>query len=279
MDAKKVSSNIITQSEEDKTIRKGPWSCDEDSKLVNYIAIHGEGGWEALARNAGLRRTGKSCRLRWLNYLNPNVRRGNITPQEQLRIIELHLSYGNRWTEIAKRLPGRTDNEIKNYWRTTIKKQATQLKCDVNSKEFLDIMCCIWLPSIIEKANSETQSNSNCQKLMTDSEVHQTGFGMVEMNCRANMLGFSSEPMDNLSPMYSPFSHDFEGIDDIQASMHGGDDYWLGYEDSFTTLLDEDDLWHAQQQQSPTRRAGSLLLGFIIVDQHWAHNINNTLFD
>ncbi|ONK68572.1 uncharacterized protein A4U43_C05F13470 [Asparagus officinalis] len=71
-------------------------------------------------------RTGKSCRLRWLNYLRPDVRRGNITPEEQLLIMELHSRWGNRWSKIARQLPGRTDNEIKNYWRTRIQKKAKQ---------------------------------------------------------------------------------------------------------------------------------------------------------
>jgi myb proto-oncogene protein len=101
--------------------------------------------------HAGLKRTGKSCRLRWLNYLRPDLRRGNITPQEQLLILELHSRWGNRWSKIAQHLPGRTDNEIKNYWRTRVQKHAKQLKCDVNSQQFKDVMRYLWMPRLVER--------------------------------------------------------------------------------------------------------------------------------
>jgi transcription factor MYB, plant len=117
------------QEEEQLELRRGPWTVDEDLTLVNYIADHGDGRWNSLARaagklataisapaghhpsphlfhpwlidralraHAGLKRTGKSCRLRWLNYLRPDVKRGNFTADEQLLILDLHTRWGNR---------------------------------------------------------------------------------------------------------------------------------------------------------------------------------------
>ncbi|XP_073276431.1 transcription factor MYB78-like [Primulina huaijiensis] len=147
----KVSINDSGSDEELMELRRGPWTVEEDFILINYIAHHGDGRWNSLARSAGLKRTGKSCRLRWLNYLRPEVRRGNITLEEQLLILELHSRWGNRWSKIAQHLPGRTDNEIKNYWRTRVQKHAKQLKCDVNSKQFKDTMRYLWMPRLIER--------------------------------------------------------------------------------------------------------------------------------
>ncbi|KAI6702622.1 hypothetical protein NL676_011758 [Syzygium grande] len=104
-------------------LHRGPWTPREDSLLVDYIQAHGEGHWRSLPKKAGLLRCGKSCRLRWMNYLRPDIKRGNITPDEDDLIVRLHSLLGNRWSLIAGRLPGRTDNEIKNYWNTHLSKK------------------------------------------------------------------------------------------------------------------------------------------------------------
>ncbi|KAF3531401.1 hypothetical protein DY000_02036537, partial [Brassica cretica] len=108
--------------EKDHT-NKGAWTKEEDDKLVSYIKSHGEGCWRSLPRSAGLLRCGKSCRLRWINYLRPDLKRGNFTLEEDDLIIKLHSLLGNKWSLIATRLPGRTDNEIKNYWNTHVKRK------------------------------------------------------------------------------------------------------------------------------------------------------------
>ncbi|KAJ4744338.1 MYB transcription factor [Rhynchospora pubera] len=102
---------------------KGAWTKEEDDRLVAYIRAHGEGCWRSLPKAAGLLRCGKSCRLRWINYLRPDLKRGNFTEDEDELIIKLHSLLGNKWSLIAGRLPGRTDNEIKNYWNTHIRRK------------------------------------------------------------------------------------------------------------------------------------------------------------
>ncbi|KAL9229861.1 hypothetical protein vseg_005282 [Gypsophila vaccaria] len=105
-------------------VKKGPWSPEEDAKLKSYIHKNGTGGnWIALPQKIGLKRCGKSCRLRWLNYLRPDIRHGGFTEEEENIICNLYINIGSRWSIIAAQLPGRTDNDIKNYWNTRLKKK------------------------------------------------------------------------------------------------------------------------------------------------------------
>ncbi|KAL3629543.1 hypothetical protein CASFOL_026765 [Castilleja foliolosa] len=110
------------------SVKKGPWSPEEDAKLKEFINKFGTGGnWISLPQKAGLKRCGKSCRLRWLNYLRPNIKHGEFSDEEDATICTLYATIGSRWSIIAAQLPGRTDNDIKNYWNTKLKKKLMGL--------------------------------------------------------------------------------------------------------------------------------------------------------
>ncbi|KAL3504741.1 hypothetical protein ACH5RR_034582 [Cinchona calisaya] len=133
-------------------LKKGPWTPEEDQKLIDYIQKHGHGSWRALPKLAGLNRCGKSCRLRWTNYLRPDIKRGKFSQEEEQKILHLHSILGNKWSAIATHLPGRTDNEIKNFWNTHLKKKLIQMGYDpMTHRPRTDLFSS--LPNLIALAN------------------------------------------------------------------------------------------------------------------------------
>lgn len=103
--------------------KKGPWDSVENRKLVNFMLTNTPCCWNDVPKLAGLQRCGKSCRLRWNNYLRPGVKCDLLTEQEEKLLFDLHSQLGNRWSKIAESFPGRTDNHLKNHWNTHIKKK------------------------------------------------------------------------------------------------------------------------------------------------------------
>ncbi|KAM0884935.1 hypothetical protein ACQ4PT_030673 [Festuca glaucescens] len=105
-------------------VKRGPWSPEEDDALRDYMRRYGNtGSWITLPQRAGLRRCGKSCRLRWLNYLRPDIRHGGFTDEEDALIYSLYSQIGSKWSLIASKLERRTDNDVKNHWNTKLKKR------------------------------------------------------------------------------------------------------------------------------------------------------------
>ncbi|KAK7243738.1 hypothetical protein RIF29_38549 [Crotalaria pallida] len=149
-------------------IKRGLWSPEEDEKLLKYITTHGHKSWSSVPKFAGLQRCGKSCRLRWINYLRPDLKRGSFTDEEEQIIIDVHRILGNRWAQIAKHLPGRTDNEVKNFWNSCIKKKLISQGLDPQTHNLLSSRrrnssaCTTTISKIYQNSNSIINISSQC---------------------------------------------------------------------------------------------------------------------
>lgn len=221
---------MVTVKEEET--RKGPWTEKEDLQLVCFVGLF------------GLNRTGKSCRLRWVNYLHPGLKRGRMSPQEERLILELHARWGNRWSRIARKLPGRTDNEIKNYWRTHMRKKAQERKRNALSPSSSSSTLTFNSPSLSEPPITEVgleqhelNSASGCCCMtpgFVESEVGVKGYSMdqiwneiaspqavsglsLEEYCKNEIWDTSWPPMP--SPMWEYSSESLWKIDDEQFKM------------------------------------------------------------
>ncbi|XVF14259.1 hypothetical protein REPUB_Repub09cG0043100 [Reevesia pubescens] len=157
-------------------VKKGPWTPEEDIILVSYIQEHGPGNWRAVPTNTGLLRCSKSCRLRWTNYLRPGIKRGNFTEHEEKMIIHLQALLGNRWAAIASYLPQRTDNDIKNYWNTHLKKKLKKLQ------------------------GSEGYSRDGLSSSSTKTSSHQISRGQWERSLQIDIHMAKQALSDALSP-------------------------------------------------------------------------------
>ncbi|KAL4639094.1 hypothetical protein ACB092_03G193500 [Castanea dentata] len=146
--------------EAENQYKKGLWTEEEDQILLEHIRVHGRGKWNRIPKLTGLKRCGKSCRLRWLNYLSPNVKRGGFSEEEEDLIIRLHNLLGNRWSLIAGRVPGRTDNQVKNHWNTHLCKKLGLKKQNrkvvgTSKKHFTQL----------EQTNNTLSSNSDAKAM------------------------------------------------------------------------------------------------------------------
>ncbi|CAN8253039.1 unnamed protein product [Cochlearia groenlandica] len=173
-------------------VKKGPWSPEEDVKLKDYINKYGTGSnWIALPQKIGLKRCGKSCRLRWLNYLRPNIKHGGFSEEEDSIILSLYISIGSRWSIIAAQLPGRTDNDIKNYWNTKLKKKLLGRQKQMNRQD-----------SITDsRENNIIKSPQN----LSNSALERLQLHMQLQNVQNPFSSFYNNP--NLWPKVHPFLH------------------------------------------------------------------------
>ncbi|KAK3158574.1 hypothetical protein QOZ80_2AG0138940 [Eleusine coracana subsp. coracana] len=159
--------------------RKGLWSPEEDQKLRDYIIHYGHGCWSALPAKAGLNRNGKSCRLRWINYLRPGLKHGMFSQEEEETVMSLHAALGNKWSRIARHLPGRTDNEVKNYWNSYLKKRVEGKEAGPRT------------PAPTETTNSAADSD--------DSQCVKPGDGGAAPEPPSSDSAGSSEPRESSS--------------------------------------------------------------------------------
>mmetsp|Transcript_2922 Transcript_2922/g.4287 ORF Transcript_2922/g.4287 Transcript_2922/m.4287 type:complete len:419 (+) Transcript_2922:47-1303(+) len=154
----------------DPSIKKGPWTPIEDELIFKGITLYGEGKWSKVAKDIP-GRLGKQCRERWMNHLDPKIRKDPFTEEEDELIIELHAIYGTQWTKIRKDLPGRTDNAIKNRFYSHLKKKTKTVTPRDNKRASSKPRVRKQNPAKKRKVNNEIQCETRPLKLVKLPEL------------------------------------------------------------------------------------------------------------
>ncbi|KAG6664698.1 transcription factor MYB4-like [Carya illinoinensis] len=198
-------------------LKKGPWTTEEDQILMSFIQKYGHENWRALPKQAGLLRCGKSCRLRWINYLRPDIKRGNFSTEEEETILKLHEMLGNKWSAIAAKLPGRTDNEIKNVWHTHLKKRLNRNQANPE----------IILPTPTNHFNALSKSpSSSCLNLPSHDLEFETDPSYTSLSPQTSSSDFSSVTDASLATMdpTNQYMMDHIEVEDMSESFPVIDD-------------------------------------------------------
>ncbi|XP_059643329.1 transcription factor MYB35-like [Cornus florida] len=207
-----------------QNVKRGLWTANEDAKMLAYVSKHGTGNWTAVSKKAGLRRCGKSCRLRWTNYLRPDLRHESFTPQEEEMIIRLHATFGSRWSIIAQQLPGRTDNDVKNCWNTKLRKKLSEMGIDpVTHKPFSQILADYGniggLPNAGTPIGSLNRDLKNALMLRSEqSPVQPEGFPNFNSHLMATAIT-SSPITDPNQPIFLSNNHNYDRSMDLLAEL------------------------------------------------------------
>lgn len=297
-------------------VKRGLWSPEEDDKLIRHITTHGHGCWSSVPKLAGLQRCGKSCRLRWINYLRPDLKRGSFTEQEERTIIDVHRILGNRWAQIAKHLPGRTDNEVKNFWNSCIKKKLIAQGLDPNTHNLLslhqknhsnynnnnNIIISSNKTSPVFSLSTCSQSkdsSKNCVKMHTNAilppnQMHENyttknGFDYKNPNCvwstqsPQSLMGFSSQSSMETTPISSSSMTQSTAFGILEENC-----MWGGTNSStiqnFETRSVQDQEMQPQKQEETQQEKGFGAGEFIdndelMVGQGMDHSFDGTNFD
>ncbi|KAF2314277.1 hypothetical protein GH714_024868 [Hevea brasiliensis] len=204
-------------------LKKGPWTAEEDQKLIDYIQKHGHG------------------RLRWTNYLRPDIKRGKFSIEEEEAIIQLHSILGNKWSAIASRLPGRTDNEIKNFWNTHIKKRLLRMGIDpVTHKPRLDLL---QLYSVLNSSLCNLSHQINLSSLLGIESILNPNLATSLLSTQSNSQDIIPKNFQENQLDSSYVQNQFQSLqpNQIQACI-----------DSSTQFMNETQLLQANLEQLST---------------------------